>query len=298
MNESRIPESEERTGRLILHVLVFGALLALIIAVAKGPPGEKENVRRVVVTDADVEQVKARFARTWNRPPTALELHDALGQYVRDEILYREAVERGLDRGDPTVRLVMVRKITMLGTSQISALEPTDKEVKAYFSLRQERYRVPTTVSIRQIYFSPDLRGEQARSDAEGILEKLRAQEPYPEELAELGDPIMLPNIHSDRTEKELNMTFGGTFGTAVIELEPGEWQGPIESGYGLHLVKVTGRRESRIPAWTGVESEIRNDMQYEARRAAEDQLYQEIAARYQVAFEGEAAEMLSEAAP
>jgi peptidyl-prolyl cis-trans isomerase C len=298
MNESGNLESEEKTGRPILHLLIFGALLALIIAVAKGPPGESENVRRVVVTDADVEHVKARFARTWNRPPTAIELRDALGQYVRDEILYREAMERGLDRGDPTVRLVMVRKITMLGTSQIDASEPTGEEIKAYFSLRQERYRIPATVSIRQIHFSPDLRGEQAKPDAEQMLERIRAQEPSPEELAELGDPIMLQNAYASRTEKDLNMTFGGGFGTAVIDLEPGRWQGPVESGYGLHLVKVTERRESRIPEWTEVASEIRNDMQYEARRAAEDQLYQEIAARYHVAYEGEAAEMLAERVP
>jgi hypothetical protein len=192
----------------------------------------------------------------------------------------------------------MVRKITMLGTSQFDASEPTDEEIKAYFSLRQERYRVPATVNIRQIYLSPDIRGQQATSDAKQMLEKIRAQEPSPEELAELGDRIMLQDVYVDRSEKDLNMTFGGGFGSLVIDLEPGEWQGPIESGYGLHLVKVTGRQESRIPEWAEVASEIRNDMQYEARRAAEDQLYQEIAARYQVAYEGEAAEMLAETVP
>ncbi len=59
--------------------------------------------------------------RTWNRPPTAVELSKGLGQYVRDEILYREALARNLDRADPTVRLAMVRKITMMVVARAEA---------------------------------------------------------------------------------------------------------------------------------------------------------------------------------
>lgn len=277
----------------VVHLLVFGALLALMVAVVKGPPVAHEDVKRVVLSDADVEQVRAKWMRTWKRPATALELRGALEKHVREEVLYREALARGLDREDPTVRLAMVRKLTMLGSARADAGELTDEEIKAYFALRQERYRVPATVSFMHIYFSPDVRGENARGDAEEVLASIRQREPRPQELAALGDPLMLQSVYAEQTEQGINRIFGDKVGAAVIALEPGQWQGPVESGYGLHLVKVYGRKESRLPDWTEVRRQVRDDMLYEARKAAEDQFYQEVAARYQVVYDKAATEIL-----
>ena len=95
-----------------------------------------------------------KFMRTWNLPPTAVELRKGLEQYVRDEILYREALARNLDRADPTVRLAMVRKITMMGVARAEAAELTDEDVEAYFALRKERYRIPARVDMVQGYLS------------------------------------------------------------------------------------------------------------------------------------------------
>ena len=106
------------------------------------------------MTEADVAQVRAKFMRTWNRPPTAVELCKGLEQYVRDEILYREALARNLDRADPTVRPAMVRKITMLGVARAEAAELTDEDVEAYFALRKECYRIPARVDMVQGYLS------------------------------------------------------------------------------------------------------------------------------------------------
>jgi parvulin-like peptidyl-prolyl isomerase len=87
-------------------------------------------------------------------------------------------------------------------------------------------------------------------------------------------------------TEQDLDRSFGGEFGAGVVTLTPGEWSGPVESGYGLHLVKVTHREESRIPELTEVVQRIITDIRYENRKAAEDQFYAEIAPRYQILYD------------
>ena len=268
-------------------------MLALLVAVVKGPPVDVADAKRVVISDADVEQVRAKWVRTWNRPPTALELREALGKHVREEVLYHEALARGLDRQDPTVRLAMVRKLTMLGAAQADGSELTDEEARAYFALRRERYRIPAAVSFLQVYFSPDVRGGEAKIDAEQILADLRTRDPRPEQLEELGDPSLLPSAYPTQTEQDIGRTFGADFAEKVIALAPDQWQGPIPSGYGVHFVKVYGRLESRLPEWAEVSREVRNDMLYEARKAAEDQFYQEVAAGYQIAYGKTAAEIL-----
>jgi hypothetical protein len=279
-------------------MLAFGFLLALAVILVRGAPVDVEDARRVVFTEADVAQVRARHVRTWTRPPTAVELRKAFERHVREEVLYREALARGLDRGDPTVRMVMVRKITMLGTARADAAELTDEDLQAYFALRRERYRIPAMVSLMQVPLSRDKRGDRTRADAEELLAALRQGDPRPEDLAGLGDVLMLPSVCADMAERDLDRTFGGDFSAAVTGLTPGQWEGPVESGFGLHLVKVTRREESRIPDWSEVRGRIETDMRYDARKAAEDQFYAEVAPRYQLLYDEGAAAVLEGRTP
>lgn len=272
--------------RTILHLIGFAALLALVIAIAKGPPVEGQDMTRVVFTTADLTQVHATFERTWSRPPTAAELQKAFEQYVRSEVLYREALARNLDRNDPVVRMSLVRKITMLGTAQAQSAEPTDEELRAFFELRSERYRVPASMSLMQVYLNPDRRPGGAEEDAAQLLARLREEDPPPEVVAGLGDVSMLPGAVTDATEDDLARTFGLDFRDAVVSLPAGEWQGPITSGFGLHLVKITRRENSRVPEWVEVRDRIANDLSYEGRKAAEDQFYAEVLPRYQVVYD------------
>jgi len=282
-----LPASSTRPAwRTPVHLLGFGVLTALVILLAKGPPVDGQNLTRIAFSRADLAQVDATFQRTWSRPPTAVELRGAFEQYVRSEVLYREALARGLDRNDPVVRMSLVRKITMLGTAQAQAVEPTGEELEAYFELRTERYRIPASFSLMQVYLNRDKRPSGIEKDAALLLAVLGEENPRPEELAGFGDSSMLPNVATDASEDELARTFGNEFRDAVLSLPLGQWQGPVESTFGLHLVKITRRKDSRIPEWVEVRDRIATDLLYEGRKAAEDQFYAEVLPRYQVVYE------------
>jgi peptidyl-prolyl cis-trans isomerase C len=272
-----------------LHTVLFGLLAAIVFFVSLGPPVVDPDRTRVVVTDAEVAHVHAKWVRTWSRPPTAVELRDALDRYVRDEILYREALARGLDRGDPTVKLTMVRKLSMMASGLADERDISDQEIEAFFSLRAERYRVPQRTSLRQVFVNRDERGEGAESHAREVLASLRALEPETQDLAAFGDPLMLDHAFTEVTDRDLARTFGGPFVDAVSALPAGRWEGPVASGYGLHLVQVLDRRPSRLPEWQQVRDRVLEDMRYEARRAAEDQFFQEVASGYRVSYEAQA---------
>ena len=274
------------------HIVILGLIVAAAILIAKGPPTGDDSYR-VVITGSDVLQLRAAFMRTWQREPTSTELRGALEQHIRQEILYREALARGYDRDDLVVRRAMQRKMEFLAASQALEEPPSDEEIQAYFSLRGERYRLPAVVSFAQVFVSPDQRGADAEKYAAEVLARLRAEDPEPNALASWGDPIMLDTYYAMQTEKEVSAAFGGDFSAAVVALEPGRWEGPIRSGYGLHLVKVVRREDSRIPDWTEVSDRIINDMEFEARNSAKDQLYQEIAQKYEVVLDGTAREVL-----
>jgi hypothetical protein len=279
-----------------VHIVILGVVVAAAILIAKGPPTGDE-ARRVVITGADVMQLRAGFMRTWQREPTAIELRGEIEKFIRQEVLYREALARGYDRDDLVVRRAMQQKMEFLASSQAMREPPTDDEIEAYFALRKERYRLPAVVSFAQVYVSADRRGESALQDAEALLERLRRDDPDLAEVSSWGDSIMLPPVSSGMTEQEIRSTFGDDFAESIVVQEVGTWEGPVQSGYGLHLVKVTKRQDSRIPEPKEVSARIIGDMEYEARSAAKEQLYQEIAQNYQIMLDRPVRDLLEAAA-
>lgn len=270
-----------------VHVFLLGLLVAAAILIAKGPPSADAS-RRVVVTGADLLQQRAAFMRTWRREPTAEELRGALEQHIRQEVLYREALARGYDRDDLVVRRAMQQKMEFLAASQAMQEPPTEEEIEAFFALRRERYRLPAVLSFSQIYLSPDKRGVGAEQAAIDLLAQLRAVDPDARDLASYGDAIMLETSYVGQSEREVSAAFGEVFAEAVVRLPVGEWQGPVSSGYGLHLVKVVEREESRVPEWREVAGRVISDMEFEAKASSRDQLYQEIAQNYEVVLDGQ----------
>jgi peptidyl-prolyl cis-trans isomerase C len=272
--------------RKIFHISAFGLLLTIILFLLNGIPGANEDDRRVIFTESDVAQVIARFMRTWNRPPTEEELRIGFQNYVRDEILYREALARNLDEYDQKVRLALIQKITMMGTIAAESADYSDQDIEAFFALRKERYRIPERISLIQVLLKSDDGIEKISRKANDLLELLREEDPQPELIYKYGDPSMLENQYVSVSEEDLGGLFGDIFGSEVMRLELGEWSGPVESSYGLHIVKIIDRTESRIPELKEVLSRVVSDMRYENRNAAEDQFYSEIAPLYQVQFD------------
>ena len=275
--------------RTPVRLLVLGLLVGVILLLVQGPPGGEENPTRIVLTPADVAQVRATFERTARRPPTAAELRSAFEEYVRSEVLYREALARGLDRDDPVVKSSLVRKITLLGSSEAEGSEPTDEELEAYFDLRSEVYRVPASLTMMQVYLDRGRRGDAIDADAARLLAQLNEEDPDPARLTELSDASILPNVLRNTSEEDVARRFGEPFREAIASLPVGQWLGPVESGIGLHMVKIVEREDSRIPAWTDVRDRVTRDLLAEGREAAEDQLYEEILPGYQLVYEEEA---------
>ena len=270
-----------------VHIFILGLIVAAAMLIAKGPPVTDAS-KRVVITGADLLQQRAAFMRTWQREPTADELRSALEQHIRQEVLYREALARGYDRDDLVVRRAMQQKMEFLAASQALQEPPTEEEIEAFFALRQERYRLPAVLTFAQVYLSLDKRGVGAEQAAIDLLAQLRAEDPDARDLASYGDTIMLETSYAGQSEREVSAAFGELFAEAVVRLPVGEWQGPVSSGYGLHLVKVVEREESRLPEWREVVGRVIGDMEFEAKASAKDQLYQEIAQNYEVVLDGQ----------
>jgi len=277
------------TGRL-LRVLALGALLAGVFWAVQGPPGSDAGRPEIVISEAEVAHQRVRWQRLWGRPPTGLELKKGVDGYVRNEILYREALARGMDREDPRVRMALIQKMQMLAAGQADARGVTEKDLAAFFALRKEQYRIPARLSVIHVFFKDD---GNAEARAGKLLAEFLAKEPAEAVLREAGDATMLEPVHRDVTASELEKRFGTEFTAEVLSLPEGKWSGPVRSGYGLHVVKVSDRVPGRIPDLVEVRDKVENDLRYEARQASQEQGFQEIAGKYRVTISDMAEQML-----
>jgi hypothetical protein len=270
----------------LLHFVVLGAVLFAVYALVTGL-FTSDEVRRIEIDQPQIEFLAGTFQRQWGRPPTAQELRGLVDARVREEVLYREALAVGLDRDDTVVRRRMVQKIEMLTQDLALLADPTDEELEAYFEEHRGDYRIPPRLSFSQVYFNADRRGASVEEDALRVLEELRTENPTPQRAPERGDATMIDSDYALASPYEVKRLFGGHFAEALFELEPG-WQGPVVSGYGLHLVYVGEREESRLPEFETIRERLIDDFNRVRRDRASDALYESLAGRYEVVIDGE----------
>jgi hypothetical protein len=244
--------------------------------------------RSIQVTAAEIQFLSARWARQWNRAPTERELQGLVDDYVRQEVLYREALALGLGRDDEIVKRRLVQKLELLTEDLASQVQPTDAELQTYLAENPDRYRFPERRSFQHVYINLDRRGEAALGDAEKILARLRPPPTSATRPAELGDAFMLAHEFQLLAPGEVSRLFGSGFADRLFELEVGEWQGPVPSGYGLHLVLVTDVEQGRMPALDEVMGYLLTDYEREVRERARDQVFASLLERYEVEIDQE----------
>jgi len=264
----------------LLHFLLIGG--AIFAAYAWLDDGGAQDL--IVVTRGQQNNLVATFESTWQRPPTAEEFDSLVRDFVRQEIAYREAGAMELDRDDIVIRRRLRQKLELLAEDLATLAPPTASELAGYFAEHAEQYRVDPRYSFEQIYFSPDRRAAPA-DDARELLSALTTGG-GPIDPTEAGDRISLPPRMRDVPRYQIASTFGSDFAASLAALPVGQWSGPVASGYGLHLVRVTQSLAGRIPSLDEVEREVTNDFLSERRARAVDALYTGLAEDYTITIE------------
>lgn len=267
----------------LFQFLVIGAAIFAIHAVVAryrtDVPGE------IVVTQGTIENLVTGFARTWQRPPSEGELQGLVRDYIREEAAYREALAVGLDRDDMIVRRRLRQKLEFLADDLATRTAPTDGDLRGFLETHRDLFQTEPLVSFRQVYFDPGRHGGDLDRDVRRALDELRRSGGHVGEPA-VGDPLLLGQTFADVPPADVKSTFGESFAAAITAVPVGSWQGPLHSGYGVHLVYVERRTESRLPVLADIQDQVRREYLDTRRRQAEDRFYQTLLSRYRVRIE------------
>lgn len=267
----------------LVHFLVLGAALFVVFGLTgkstSGAPG------KIVVTKTQIESLTAGFARTWQRPPTAAELDGLIQDRVREEIYCREAIALGLDKDDPVIRRRLRQKMEFVSEDAATAPEPTESDLQAYLAAHADVFRVEPRITFRHVYLDPSRHPKTLESDARRLLGELNAAG-QAADSSRVGDPFLLDHTFDAVPAGVIAKQFGETFAAKLGELPLDRWQGPIESGYGAHLVYVGARVPGRTPALDEVRDAVRREWANAQRLEASEAFYRGLLMRYAVTIE------------
>ncbi len=220
----------------LVHFVAIGLLLFAVDRWRQATPRERAApvaaaARDPIVVDAELRRWLADgIARArGGTPPDAAELDQAVSRWIDEEVLYREGLERGLDKDDPAVRKRIADKMAFVLEKQIAVPPPSEAELRAWFDRERERFARPERVDFTHVFVAD---GDEGR--ARQLLARLEAGDD-PELL---GDRFSGGQHYRGRKPADLAASFGPEFARDLDRQPLGRWQ-LRRSRHGLHLVRV-----------------------------------------------------------
>ena len=238
---------------------------------------------RIELTEDDLRQMSVAWLAQGRAPLTPEQMKGLIDARIREEVLYREALALGLEKGDAIVKRRLAQKMEFLAADVASLREPAAGELRAWFEKNSARFALSPRVSFRHVYFSLDRGSDRARDAAARTLPQLGDRLGDWPGAAALGDPFMFQDYYGDRAFEQLANVFGSGFARMVLQLKPGAWQGPIESGYGWHLIWIDSLTPGRIPAFDEIEADVKAEWTAEQRAEAKRKAFEAMLERYEV---------------
>ncbi len=291
INQGRVANTSLRERIVILikepffHFLIIGAVVYFLYGLLANQPSiEPDNT--ITITATQIDWLEQTWQKRWNRPPTPKERQGLIDAYVKESIMYQQALAIGLDRDDTIIRRRLAQKLEFLTRDLTEIASPSKEELRTYFDMHQDQYRTPASLSFTHVYFSTDKRQAQTVHDAQEALAKLQSESELTQSFKGMGDAFMLQQYYPDKTQQEILRLFGDEFSRKAFQIPVGQWAGPVQSAYGLHLVYVHGRVESTMPDLADLQDRVLQDWVDDKRREVNEKFYASLLSRYEVVIE------------
>lgn len=265
----------------LLHFFILGGCIFAAFALVDDTPQESDP-DAIVLSPEEAVRLVARFEQTWSRAPTPTELEGLLRAWVVEEAYVREASALGLDQNDPVIRQRLSLKMRYLAESATSVAEVDDETLQAHLDASAEKFREPVSLAFQQV--------RVPAGEASATLDALTAGAD-PETIS--GSSLLPLTVQMTRAPV-IDRTFGQGFAEQIAGLPSDVWAGPVESAYGQHLVRVTGRSDAKMPALEDIRDQVEADWRAVRARETQDAFAEALLTRYSVELPS-AAEVLSQ---
>ncbi len=210
------------------------------------------------------------------------QINQLKNEYVKREVLVREAKRLGLDKIDSIIsaRLAQLGKQALVG--EIIELDEIEiSEINNFFEANKSMYVEPETISFSHIFFDTE---ERAKS----FLLKIK-NESDDNELKNLINTggIVFP-YQKNYSKKPYSFIVGhfgeiGAMNLFALQENFKDWQGPIKSSLGFHLVNVFNKTPMKQMTLDNILSEVKRDYYDQLRKKDTETIISKKILEYQI---------------
>ena len=205
--------------------------------------------------------------------PSESELDSLVQNWVREEVLYREAIRLGLDSDDAIIRRRLVQKLGFL-VEKVDGDEIGEDALESFYISNTDNYTLPARYSLSQILFNdPGAISDLLKALADGV------------NWDSLGQNSLLPDSVRKKSRREISVIFGADFSSRLDELKEGQWIGPFSSPFGQHLVRLDELTPEQVTPYTAIKSKVLTDLLQANREQDLDNYLAELLDRYELEY-------------
>lgn len=281
LSAKKKPILRRLAGEPLFQFLLVGAALFGINHYLRGSDSATDSAR-IELTPNDVRQLGLAWLAQGRPAPTPAQLKGLVDQKVAMEILVREAKNIGLDQDDEVIKRRLAQKMDFLFEDVARAREPKDAELRDWFAQNSARFADPPRIDFKHFYYALD-RGHTEQQVAAIRARIAGVDEDQVTAQMAAADPFMFEDSYTDASPEQVAKVFGPDFAKTLFDLPKGDWQGPVRSGYGLHLVHVDAITPSSVPKFEDVEPQVRDAWIDDQTRQLKQKAFEELKARYTV---------------
>lgn len=268
----------------LLHFLLAGGLLFAVYGWLdrSGAAGAGRAERTLQVSAGEVDWLVQGWSRQWQRAPNPGELDEIVASYLKEALLAREARALGLDENDTVVRRRLAQKMEFLLLDTLQVAEPDDDELRRFHDRHRDRFATAARVSFTHLYFSRERRGALAEADARAALQRLSQGQVAAQDAGEFGDRFIAQLEFADADEAAVAGVLGPAFAHRLFELDAGAWQGPVESAFGLHLVRIAHKQTAMPREWAAVKAVVLDFWRQQQAQQARERYFAALLRKYE----------------
>ena len=257
----------------LLHFIVIGAVLFGLDHLFAGRADDPHTIVIDAAVDAEAKQT---FQTSRGREPNAEELQALRQVWLDNEVLYREGVALGLDKGDTAIRERVIFKALTMVDANTKRPELDEKVLGEWFEKNRARYDQPARYDFQEAVLS----GETSETAVRSFVSALNAGR-APDVEAGL-------RVFNGRPHGNLVQSYGEDFATALVASPPGEWRA-IQSKDGwraMRLESMTPGQPAELEKLQGVVLQDWTDAVMSEQRSA---AVRALAKKYKIKIEAEA---------
>ncbi len=265
----------------LFHFLLIGVGLFFIYAQMNVSEGEIEekNEQEIHITQINIDKLSNTFLDNKGRLPTKEEQNKLISTFVQEEVLYREALKKGLDKDDDTIRLHLAKKMKFVFDDLSFTKKATTEDLEKFLTENSAMFIEPASISFNQVLFTKTKDSKDINIESKKFLERLENSKST--KISTIGDKV-------EMNEKSMTKIFGVEFVKSIFALPVHTWQGPIKTKHGIHLVYVHSKIEAKVPELSEIKDNVAIAWREEKMAEVNKVFYKELYKNYDIIIDGE----------